>query len=206
MVRSHLTPVKPFFTMAYKDDLKNGRWQKVRLQVMERDSFCCRACGSKSILHVHHLFYRYGLKPWEYPMDSLVTLCVNCHNKLHNELSEKAGIIAFNLLTNKPIIDDKKLYSGFELNNLVEHNKKLTISSLTQEWNLLINKINPNLYRNILNCDKLELINESEIIIYYCNNLQKISIEKYLLEIITHFRLVFSNHNISITLKPTTLL
>lgn len=106
MVRSHLTPVKPFFTMAYKDDLKNGRWQKVRLQV----------------------------------------------------------------------------------------------------WNLLINKINPNLYRNILNCDKLELINESEIIIYYFNNLQKISIEKYLLEIITHFRLVFSNHNITITLKPTTLL
>lgn len=34
-------------------------------------------------LHVHHTYYQKGLLPWEYPDDSLITLCWTCHEKLH---------------------------------------------------------------------------------------------------------------------------
>lgn len=34
-------------------------------------------------LHVHHTFYQQGKLPWEYPCDSLITLCWYCHIKLH---------------------------------------------------------------------------------------------------------------------------
>ena len=34
-------------------------------------------------LHVHHTYYQRGLYPWEYPLESLQTLCWDCHEKLH---------------------------------------------------------------------------------------------------------------------------
>lgn len=39
-------------------------------------------------LHVHHKYYILGRKPWEYPNDALITLCSDCHEKLH-----KSGIV-----------------------------------------------------------------------------------------------------------------
>lgn len=34
-------------------------------------------------LHVHHKYYKLGLKPWEYPDEALISLCWQCHMKLH---------------------------------------------------------------------------------------------------------------------------
>jgi len=34
-------------------------------------------------MHVHHTYYQEGLDPWEYPKESLQTLCWDCHEKLH---------------------------------------------------------------------------------------------------------------------------
>jgi len=84
--------------MTYSKDLKNGQWQKKRLEILQRDNFKCLCCKSQDNLVVHHLYYKYGLKPWQYKNDSLVTLCGVCHTKLHDELAEKAGKIAFDLL------------------------------------------------------------------------------------------------------------
>ena len=36
-------------------------------------------------LHVHHKYYILGRKPWEYPNDCLITLCSDCHEKLHHD-------------------------------------------------------------------------------------------------------------------------
>ena len=33
------------------------------------------------MLEVHHLDYLGDFKPWEYPMDMLITVCKTCHNK-----------------------------------------------------------------------------------------------------------------------------
>src|SRR5689334_2367719 len=65
--------------MNYADKLKDPRWQKKRLQVMERDGFACSDCGSsKNTLHVHHCAY-VGRDPWQAPESVLLTQCADCH-------------------------------------------------------------------------------------------------------------------------------
>lgn len=66
--------------MSYLDKLRDPRWQKLRLKILERDEWACRFCGdSESTLNVHHKWYIPDREPWEYPEDSLLTLCEDCH-------------------------------------------------------------------------------------------------------------------------------
>jgi 5-methylcytosine-specific restriction endonuclease McrA len=58
----------------YRQLLRDPRWQRMRLKVMERDGFACKAClAEDKTLNVHHKFYRRGAKPWEYDESSLIT-------------------------------------------------------------------------------------------------------------------------------------
>jgi hypothetical protein len=69
-----------FIFMTYAEKLKDPRWQKKRLEVMQRDDFKCKLCNDKSnTLHVHHKSYQYGKEPWDYELDNFDTLCVPCH-------------------------------------------------------------------------------------------------------------------------------
>jgi hypothetical protein len=64
----------------YWELLRDPQWQKKRLRIMERSKFECEECGSKTTtLNVHHSYYEKGLKPWEYPDESLHCLCEPCH-------------------------------------------------------------------------------------------------------------------------------
>jgi len=66
----------------YFEKLKDPRWQRKRLEVMQRDDYQCRECHSETkTLHVHHTYYEKNTEPWEYPAQSLVTLCEECHNQ-----------------------------------------------------------------------------------------------------------------------------
>lgn len=68
----------------YSEQLKDPRWQKKRLEILQRDDFTCQICGHKDkTLHVHHVYYKKGLKPWEYKDSSLITLCEDCHHEEH---------------------------------------------------------------------------------------------------------------------------
>lgn len=68
--------------MAYSDRLKDPRWQKKRLEILNRAGFMCENCGAKNkTLHVHHGYYERGLDPWEYADDTLWCLCEECHEK-----------------------------------------------------------------------------------------------------------------------------
>lgn len=65
---------------SYSDKLKDPRWQKTRLEVLNRDEWMCQRCqDSESTLHVHHLNYLVGREPWEYPPENFITLCEGCH-------------------------------------------------------------------------------------------------------------------------------
>lgn len=69
--------------MSYSDKLKDPRWQKMRLEIMERDGFKCRKCEAKDkTLHVHHFYYTKRAQPWEYNKEALVTLCEGCHEEV----------------------------------------------------------------------------------------------------------------------------
>jgi len=63
---------------------QDPRWQKMRLEIMQRDDFTCRDCRDKEkTLNVHHAYYVKGRRPWEYPAFSLETLCRDCHEERH---------------------------------------------------------------------------------------------------------------------------
>lgn len=68
---------------SYWEQLQDPRWQRKRLEVMERDDWTCVECGAKDVtLNVHHTYYLDGYEPWSYPTDSLKTLCKDCHNEV----------------------------------------------------------------------------------------------------------------------------
>lgn len=65
--------------MKYKDKLKDPRWQRRRLEILQRDDFRCVLCGAHTkMLHVHHRMY-FG-EPWEAPDWALETHCEECHD------------------------------------------------------------------------------------------------------------------------------
>jgi hypothetical protein len=69
--------------MTYSEMLQDPRWQKKRLQVLERDKWTCQLCGdTESTLHIHHK--KYVSKPWDSELNDLVTYCKHCHLVVEN--------------------------------------------------------------------------------------------------------------------------
>ena len=67
----------------YADMLTDPRWQRKRLEIMQRDGWKCRKCGDGlRTLHVHHVQYR-GATPWDCPDEDMLTLCEACHEYAH---------------------------------------------------------------------------------------------------------------------------
>jgi len=60
--------------------LKSDAWQRKRYVVMKRDNWTCVYCGNKAT-EVHHL--RYARNIGKEPIDWLVSVCRNCHDKKH---------------------------------------------------------------------------------------------------------------------------
>lgn len=67
-------------TLTYVEKLRDPRWQKKRLEVLDRAGWKCELCGLQSnSMHVHHGYYRRGAQPWEYHKSTLHALCEFCH-------------------------------------------------------------------------------------------------------------------------------
>lgn len=78
--------------MSYHKKLKDPRWQKKRLEILERDDFTCQNCGSQNeTLQIHH--WKYNSDPWEIEDCFLVTLCGLCHEKITEDINEIKNII-----------------------------------------------------------------------------------------------------------------
>lgn len=71
----------------YYELLSDPRWQRKRLEIMQRDNFTCQHCGSTDkTLHVHHKYYLTNKFPWDYCNTALITLCDDCHKEEHNNI------------------------------------------------------------------------------------------------------------------------
>ncbi len=69
--------------MTYSEKLRDPRWQKLRLKILERDNWRCVLCsGADKNLQVHHVVYR-KKEPWDYPEYLYQTLCEDCHEERH---------------------------------------------------------------------------------------------------------------------------
>lgn len=76
--------------MTYQQQLDDVRWFARRDQILERDDYCCQDClrGRHRLspyikLEVHHREYFDGFMAWEYSDEYLVTLCDQCHKRVH---------------------------------------------------------------------------------------------------------------------------
>lgn len=75
--------------MTYPQKLRDPRWQRKRLEILQRDQWRCLICGSsRKPLQVHHAVYR-KREPWDYPDYVYQTLCDDCH-AIRQELTDKA--------------------------------------------------------------------------------------------------------------------
>lgn len=75
--------IEPVKLSRYGELLKHPKWQRRRLEIMQRDNFTCQVClDTETELQVHHKKYINGLQPWEYEDSYLITLCNNCHKKV----------------------------------------------------------------------------------------------------------------------------
>lgn len=70
---------------SYNKQLLDPRWQKLRLEVFERDEWCCQiCCAEDKPLNAHHCHYtNHSEGPWDYDKESLITLCEDCHKQEH---------------------------------------------------------------------------------------------------------------------------
>ncbi len=78
---------------SYTSVLQDPRWQRKRLQVLERANWRCEWCGDgRQNLQVHHGYYGKTdgklRSPWEVPDNVLYCLCDPCHEKA--ELARQA--------------------------------------------------------------------------------------------------------------------
>ena len=82
----------------YSELLKDPRWQKKRLEILNRDGFKCQSCEDEtSMLVVHHLFYEPAKDPWDCPDEALITLCENCHANERDRRPEVEQILLYTL-------------------------------------------------------------------------------------------------------------
>ena len=69
-----------------KELLKDIKWKKKRQFILDRDNWTCVLCGSSNKrLNIHHKKYFKDKMPWEYPDDLLITVCKECHTKIHKK-------------------------------------------------------------------------------------------------------------------------
>ena len=78
----------------YREKLLDPRWQKLRLEIMQRAKFACEACASNSrTLEVHHGAYFRDKEPWEIDSMYLWCLCTDCHKRAQKTLVETKALL-----------------------------------------------------------------------------------------------------------------
>ena len=84
-------------TITYSQKLRDPRWQKKRLHILERDQWRCCSCGDdKSNLQVHHVIYA-KKDPWDYSDDCYQTLCDKCHGERQPIIDNAANALKISL-------------------------------------------------------------------------------------------------------------
>jgi hypothetical protein len=73
-----------YINSSYETILSDKRWQKKRERILDRCFGICENCGAMNkVLNVHHCYYRYHRYPWQYPDQTLLGLCQECHEERH---------------------------------------------------------------------------------------------------------------------------
>lgn len=138
--------------MIYEEQIKNPKWQKKRLEILQRDGFRCCICGSESkTLHVHHLYYEKDKEIWDYSDRCLITLCEDCHKKEHdadNKVTSQIEAMKRDGHTNLEIL---ALIVNARNNKLCNENELFRYLSVYNSSNLCAYDVVCRLNRRIMN-------------------------------------------------------
>lgn len=131
--------------MKYSEKLKDPRWQKIRLKVLERDEWTCQRCGdSENTLNVHHCYYEPEKEPWEYPLEAFTTLCDNCHSNEKTDMLQSLRILSFVLQKQRFFAKDVlEIARGF--NSIKYHYHTPEVTALIIKWVLK----SPDIFHNL---------------------------------------------------------
>lgn len=111
--------------MTYSEKLRDPRWQKRRLEILNRDGWACQFCGDKTnTLHVHHYFYHAGMEPWESTELDLVTLCESCHDYAEDVAHTAAPANCFEIIKTGRVFYFSNVFTEDEL---TQHKQRLLI-------------------------------------------------------------------------------
>lgn len=119
----------------YSDKLKNPKWQRCRLEVMQRDNFTCTLCGDdRTTLNVHH--EDYSGNPWEISHELLKTVCQHCHAVIHKLSEYKITNIHKKISINRrcwevvalTTTDTVYLYLFFDTNEYTDKTEIITVT------------------------------------------------------------------------------
>lgn len=61
--------------------LATREYEALRQRVLQRDSWRCQFCGSRTNLQIHHQQFR--SHSGEDQEENLITLCASCHSQVH---------------------------------------------------------------------------------------------------------------------------
>ena len=67
------------------------QYRKWRENVLARDNYLCTKCGSKNNLEAHHIEKFSECENKRYELHNGITLCTQCHRKLHKAERENAN-------------------------------------------------------------------------------------------------------------------
>lgn len=104
---------------AFFKQYKHPNWQKKRLEILERDDYTCVQCQeTEKELQVHHGYYGRNMKPWDYPEETLWSLCDDCHKRNQHFLDEIKRLLG------EANLDDLQVTLGF-LKGLIANHRQL---------------------------------------------------------------------------------
>ena len=130
----------------YSDKLKSPKWQKKRLEILQRDDFTCQLCKStEKTLHVHHNEYEGYKDPWDYDNKKLITYCDSCHHAVESYKINGFSIFFFD----EKILDDYTMYtfgiideSNIKYFDFHKRNNKTSQSENVRVSNIYLKKLN----------------------------------------------------------------
>ena len=116
------SPQTPYWKL-----LKDPRWQKKRLEILNRDEWACSICqDTEKELQIHHNRYEYGKPVWEYDDKDLITLCCDCHKTVTEAGKEIKAMLSFEpaLCCFRDVMEILKTKEWSDLCGIVHHLKE----------------------------------------------------------------------------------
>ncbi len=84
-----MNPVEKILDQSsYSKQLRSDEWKAFSAHI-RRDQKCCQMCRRSDVMiQVHHIFYDFEKKLWEYEREDVMVLCEVCHTTMHEELKK----------------------------------------------------------------------------------------------------------------------